>query len=667
MTESTQESSETFYASPLTISTCTVITSINAKISLDYVTRFVDIYYTNAPELELKSGGLYNLESYGNCARGETLLDKIKDEFNNQSTVKFKYWGFRNTNVKLFANGKLQMTGPKYQEEGDDIAACIIEIIKKVKITINTDIHNIIPLEDTTSQSIQNNDLQLVYDTNSKNVTYYRKAHDRFLRNYKMDLDKIYQDIINDEISLSKQHQESAEPNSIAQNTHENISDTNIQQSHNVISNIISETTHTLHPTDNGVNTEGKSLPPITPSDIVHVNMQVNNKSQLRRHKNGVSVLDGFHFDIVNNKIFEMGIHDIYEDSLVPRKYKLNDNLDNNLDNSLDLDSNPNDKIKYGNLEFLIKNNWYSDYQILTIIDKLELIKVIFHKEYEQIIRSSKNLDELYINIITIGKKYLDFEFKGLNSILRDIDENIYPSDEQTLKDVKYEVFKYDAMYQKLLNKKIGRLVMIRNIDVSICNTLTKYIAANPHILTTQSPWYIPLEKIELFTNRISKPHEYKVNGTHTVMINSDLTVNFNINLKKMSKILKKKGLFNTYEPDEHSGVNMRYYHNPNNTNQGYCNCDPHCSTKEKRSICTKVTVLIFRPGSIIITGARNIEQLREVHKLIVSILKECMHLVKMNDNPEDNKHVALLNNEFRKISKKTRLFYIKKQNIITN
>jgi len=58
-----------FEVSNLTISTCTVITNLNAKVNLGYLTRFVNIYDQNAPELDLKSGGIYNLEFYGNCAR----------------------------------------------------------------------------------------------------------------------------------------------------------------------------------------------------------------------------------------------------------------------------------------------------------------------------------------------------------------------------------------------------------------------------------------------------------------------------------------------------------------------------------------------------------------------------------------------------------------------
>ena len=118
-----------FKYTDLSISTCTVITNLNSKINLGLLTRFANVYDQNDIELDKKSGGIYNIEYYGNCARGETFIDSIKAEFNNQATIKFKYWGFRNVNIKIFANGKLQMTGLKYENEATEVAKLLIDII----------------------------------------------------------------------------------------------------------------------------------------------------------------------------------------------------------------------------------------------------------------------------------------------------------------------------------------------------------------------------------------------------------------------------------------------------------------------------------------------------------------------------------------------------------
>lgn len=543
-----------FEASNLTISTCTVITNLNAKVNLGYLTRFINIYEQNAPELDLKSGGVYNLEFYGNCARGETLIDKIKDEFNNQSTLKFKYWGFRNVNVKVFANGKLQMTGLKYENEAKEVGNLLIDIINNTKINVLPDIKQL-------SLSPKTFDYQVVYDKKSKKVFYYRKYYDRFLKNYSFDIDGIYSEI-------QKQKLEKLDEN---------------------------------------------------------------------EHSNP---LIGYCFNI-KRKNFRKGIHDTYSDTMESE-----------------------------NLEFLKANEWYGDNEIMHTIDKIELIKTLFASDMEQVLSSSKTLFELRDNVDKLSQKYQDFKFSELDDILMNISRNIYSTDENTLVDIKSEVYQFIKIYRNLLEKKINRLVIIRNIDVLICYNLEKYLQSsetksNKPQSNQQQFSNISMESLDLITGEITEPCNYHVSNTETVLINSDLTVNFNINLKKMSKILIKKGLFNTYEPDEHSGINLKYYYNTSNVLQGFCNCNPHCSTKEKHPICTKITILIFRPGSIIITGSRNLEQLQSAHELIIKLMEENMKAVRVEEAADDNKHIALMNNEFRKISRKPRLFYIKKSNII--
>jgi len=588
-----EKSGNKFEVSNLTVSTCTVITNLNSKVNLGYLTRFVNIYDQNADELNLKSGGIYNLEFYGNCARGETLIDRIKDEFNNQTTVKFKYWGFRNVNVKIFANGKLQMTGLKYENEAKEVGNLLIDIIKNTKINILSNINELVSIPKTF-------DLQVVYEPQSKKVFYYRKYYDRFLKNYNFDINSIY-----NEMQKKKQLPIKEESNKREQNI------------------------------------------------------------KLEKKKKNIIQIKEYSFNI-KRKNFRKDVHDVYSDT-----------------------------IEEDNKDFLKENEWYGDNDIMNTIDKIELIKTLFEKDMEEILSTSKTLINLRENIEKLCNKYQDFKFDDLDEILNNINKNIYSTDEHTLVDIKSEIYKFIKEYRNLLEKKINRMVIIRNTDVSICNDLEKYLEksigtqtnilphqthVSPNVSSNVSPNVSPsldilkdilkdisLETLDLLTGKITEPNNYFVNNITTVLINSDFAVNFNINLKKFSKILKKKGLFNTYEPDEHSGINLKYYYNITNIIQGFCNCKPHCATKEKHSICTKITILIFRPGSIIITGSRNLEQLRSAHQLILKIMEESMNLIKMEEQLDDGKNISLLNNEFRKISRKPRLFYIKKTNIVND
>ena len=567
-----------FKATALSISTFTVITNLNSKINLGFLSRFINVYEQTAPELDLKAGGAYNLEYYGNCARGETLIDKIKDEFNNQATLKFKYWGFRNVNVKVFANGTLQMTGLKYEDEAKEVGALLIEIIKNIKISITSDIT-------TLKNSAKTCDFQLIYDPSSKNVFYYRKYYERFLSAYNFDTDLVY-DFVNSN------------------------------------------------------STQVSNAPPFS----------IN----------------------YNRKGFIEGVHDVYLDTLVNDKKNItliNESIDNNESRGIQP----------------IALDWSGDNYIKKIIEKIERIKDYFTAEFETVLTNANNLKEVKINIELLKKKYSDFTFPLLDKLLSDIGKNLFENNEQKLRDIKCEIFKYNRLYKNMLNKKINRLITIRTIDITICSYIKEYLNMNFHLqsdsesLNTESLntelqiakdsleflASISLLDLEFKLNKATEISNYFVNKTKTVLINSNLLINHNINLKKMSKILRREGLYNSFDPDDYHGVLTKYYYNTNNKVQGICNCTPHCSTKEKHSICTKITISVFSSGSVIITGARDTNQLMSAHDLILKILKENIDIIKAVDNDEDKKKIALLNNEFRKISRKPRIFYIKKTNIL--
>lgn len=542
-----------FKASNLTISTCTVLCNLGDRIDLEYLTRFVPIYDINADELKdvdnKKTGGIYNMEFYGNCARGETLTDRIKDEFNNQTTIKMKYWGFRMVNVKVFRNGKLQLTGLKYEDEAITIGNLLIGILNEIKVPVHLDIDNILDAPVTF-------DMQLVWD--GSRMSYFRRYCNRFLKNFKFNLEEQYRKQIRANLKKSNQ------------------------------------------------------------SDQPDINIYNQIKVDIKR------------------KNFIKGVHDRYYDN-----------------------SSYNAKLK-----LLEEKEWFSDRRVLEIVDMIHYAKLLFDNETANILESCNTIKDIRERLIKLKGSYLDFRYPELNGMLDSMYKGYYASDEQTLINVKVEIRVFIKNYKQLLDKKINRLLYIRNSDVTICDSINKYIShhlekANIPINTANNQRKFLLTMSELQGNP-----KYQVSNVETVMINSDLTVNYNINLKKMAKILKKKELFNTYDPDEHSAVNLKYYWNRKNIVQGFCNCTPHCSTKEKKSVCSKITILIFRPGSIIITGSRTIEQLKSAHIFTIQLLKETMDVVRVNETIDDAKRIALLNNENRKISKKPRLFFIKKDKL---
>jgi TATA-box binding protein (TBP) (component of TFIID and TFIIIB) len=445
-------------------------------------------------------------------------------------------------NVKVFRNGKLQLTGLKFEDEAITIGNLLIGILNHIKVPVNLEVDNIL-------QAPATFDLQLVWDGNR--ASYFRRYYNRFLKNFKFNLEEQY------------------------------------------MQNILLKA--------------GK----------------VDIYSQIK--------LD------IKRKNFIKDVHDKY--------------YDNSVYNS--------------KLQKLEENEWFCDRRALEIIDMINYAKNLFETEANEILDASSTIKQLRDELMKLKGLYLDFRCAELNGMLDSMYRGYYAFDEQTLLNVKSEIRIFIKNYKQLLDKKINRLLYIRNSDISICDSINKYITLNhnkvlhEHNKTINSHKQLILTMSELHDNPI-----YQVSNVETVMINSDLTVNYNINLKKMAKILKKKELFNTYDPDEHSAVNLKYYWNQNNIIQGFCHCIPHCSTKEKKSICSKITILIFRPGSIIITGSRTINQLKAAHEFTINLLKETMIAVRVDENIDDSKRLALLNNEHRKISKKPRLFFIRKDKL---
>ena len=115
-------------------------------------------------------------------------------------------------------------------------------------------------------------------------------------------------------------------------------------------------------------------------------------------------------------------------------------------------------------------------------------------------------------------------------------------------------------------------------------------------------------------------------------MINSDFDTNFKIDLLKLLNILntKEKELFTKFNPEKYRGLIIGYYWNTNKKIQdGKCLCKNKCNGKgigTGDGLCKKITISIFKSGSIIITGGRLVKQIEDAYKSINNILKDNYH-----------------------------------------
>ena len=102
------------------ISTMTMITSFNCNINLEVVSRYF--------KLDNKIISMV----YGDKPVKSSSIKKNNRPFFNQATIIVKLNPLKNINIKIFSNGKIQMTGVKRKEDGE---AALKLIIEKLKIT----------------------------------------------------------------------------------------------------------------------------------------------------------------------------------------------------------------------------------------------------------------------------------------------------------------------------------------------------------------------------------------------------------------------------------------------------------------------------------------------------------------------------------------------------
>lgn len=159
----------------------------------------------------------------------------------------------------------------------------------------------------------------------------------------------------------------------------------------------------------------------------------------------------------------------------------------------------------------------------------------------------------------------------------------------------------------------------------------------------------------------------FKYNNLNIVNINCDFTTNYINNLDMIKEILEEKyNIYSTYNPDKkYPGILIKFRYNDkytdtNKYSPGVCYCPTSCLHKSKPD-CKYITISIFRPGSAMITGCKNIRQSKFVYSFIKQFIRDNFNYVcDSNINNDDE----LLINENKKILRKNNLFYIKKSSI---
>ena len=304
--------------------------------------------------------------------------------------------------------------------------------------------------------------------------------------------------------------------------------------------------------------------------------------------------------------------------------------------------------------EFKKKTGWISDTIIMKFITIL----------YSRIVLLNQIKDK-------INKEYTELSEKKDNIKMNAMNSNINIDEEETkINTMLFELNTNKSLITENivdLSNLYNKIKLIRETDILVLNMIKKKYNEDLQQLSEM--------------NNINEYYEYdiidnidkfKLSNTKIELINSDFSTNFLINNTKLYKIVKNKyKAFSSYEPNDYPGVKNKFFWNAENIKQnrphGKCYCEPKCIKRGKKSICTQITISVFQSGSVIITGAKSIQQVRDAYKYINKIFKDNFDDIKGKITEEDKaKNQEKINNN-RKIMRKKRLFYFKIEDVYSD
>lgn len=119
--------------------------------------------------------------------------------------------------------------------------------------------------------------------------------------------------------------------------------------------------------------------------------------------------------------------------------------------------------------------------------------------------------------------------------------------------------------------------------------------------------------------------HQVEIQRMSVQLINTDYSLDKFINQEALHKILiNEYNLFSMLEKTIYQGINTKFFYNTNNPGVGICRCANFCKgqgTGEGDGQCKRITISIFRTGRIIITGARQLQQIRAAYDFLNGVL----------------------------------------------
>ena len=180
------------------------------------------------------------------------------------------------------------------------------------------------------------------------------------------------------------------------------------------------------------------------------------------------------------------------------------------------------------------------------------------------------------------------------------------------------------------------------------------------------------IDDTNLLCHCIENKDNFRYSDIDIVLINSDFNINFKIKRNILHAILKDEyNLISRFEPGIYPGVNNKYYWNTDyrsdpSKKPGVCYCKKPCDGKGLGcgdGDCKKITIAAFSSGSVIITGARKIEQINDCYDFINKVFKDNYMKVKKISAPFYDEKKEQRNTN-KKYVKPTDIIYINRDSL---
>ena len=148
-------------------------------------------------------------------------------------------------------------------------------------------------------------------------------------------------------------------------------------------------------------------------------------------------------------------------------------------------------------------------------------------------------------------------------------------------------------------------------------------------------------EDIMVHTHSIEDLNKVKITDINIVNIVSDFNTNFKIKREILYELMRNKyNIITRFDPCIYPGVKNKFYYNKNYLNNefpGKCYCKGKCLGKGNgngEGDCKKITISIFQSGSILITGAKKVDDIQYIRKFLIQIIKDNYNLIRKVKTP---------------------------------